>query len=218
MPDVTGQPADRGGAGSEYGWEPGLHAHNHSVLIPALAKILADPPGRRLLDLGCGNGSLTNSVAAMGFEVVGSEYSESGLAGARASFPDIDFVAHDIATPMPAKLTDRFDVVLAAEVIEHLFLPRTLFARAAEALAPGGQLVITTPYHSWTKNLALAVTNKFDHHWRPGWDHGHIKFFSRATLTAMAQECDFEPVGFYRVGRIPPLAMSMILVCRRAAG
>ena len=75
-----------------------------------------------------------------------------------------------------------FDTVLSAEVVEHLFLPRELFARAREALGDGGRLVVTTPYHGYAKNLALAVFGQFDQHWVPLSDYGHIKFFSKATL------------------------------------
>jgi 2-polyprenyl-3-methyl-5-hydroxy-6-metoxy-1,4-benzoquinol methylase len=203
------------GLRSEYGWTSSDHAHNHSVLIPALKRILGEGRGRRLLDLGCGNGALTATMAEWGFASTGTELSSSGLTLARRAHPAIDYVAHDLNDPLPHPLHQNFEVVVSAEVIEHLLLPRNLFARAAEALPPGGRLVLTTPYHSWPKNLALALTNGFDHHWSPGWDYGHIKFFSRRTLTEMARECGFQPTSFHRIGRIPPLAMSMALVCTR---
>jgi 2-polyprenyl-6-hydroxyphenyl methylase/3-demethylubiquinone-9 3-methyltransferase len=141
--------------------------------------------------------------------------SASGFEIAQREFPDLAWVQHDIADPLPQELRHRFDVVLAGEVIEHLFLPRQLFSRAEEALAPGGRLVLSTPFHGYWKNLALAVTNRYDVHWRPGWDYGHIKFFSQKTLGAMAAEVGWRPVGWKLVGRVPQLAKTMILVAER---
>jgi 2-polyprenyl-6-hydroxyphenyl methylase/3-demethylubiquinone-9 3-methyltransferase len=123
----------------------------------------------------------------------------------------VTFHAHDISQPLPDDLRDRFDVVLSAEVIEHLFFPRELFARAREGLVGCGHTVITTPYHGYWKNLALALSGKFDHHWSSQADFGHIKFFSEHTLGELMLECGFTPDGFTRVGRIPSFAASMIM-------
>jgi len=46
----------------------------------------------RVLDLGCGNGSLSNLIAQQGYEVVGAEESESGVKAARLSFPNCNFI------------------------------------------------------------------------------------------------------------------------------
>lgn len=75
--------------------------------------------------------------------------------------------------------------------------------------------MITTPYHGYWKNLALAMTGGFDRHWQTLADYGHIKHFSEPTLSALLRECGFEPTAFERVGRIPPLAASMIMTGRR---
>jgi len=200
----------------EYEYETAVPLHNHGYLAPALLDMLGPAHDRRLLDLGCGNGALTKAMADAGFRTVGMESSQSGLEIARHTYPELDWVSQDIDTPIVPGLNGQFDVVVAAEVIEHLFLPRNLFDRAAEALRADGELVITTPFHGYWKNVALAITNKFDQHWRPGWDYGHIKFFSRATLSEMAVEKAFMPRRWKMVGRVPPLAKSMIMVAARA--
>lgn len=200
---------------TEYEWHGAGHAHNHKVLLPKLQEVLGFGAGKRLIDLGCGNGSMTAAFADRSYRTVGVDIAASGVRHAQQAHPDLEFLAHDLGEPLPRRLHQRFDVALSAEVIEHLLLPRSLFRRADEALKPGGRLVITTPYHGWLKNLALAVTNKFDGHWSPGWDYGHVKFFSRATLIEMTNECGFTVESVHRVGRIPALAMSMVLVARK---
>ncbi|TVR67116.1 MAG: methyltransferase [Candidatus Competibacteraceae bacterium] len=47
------------------------------------------------------------------------------------------------------------------------------------------------------------------------WDHGHIKFWSMRTLTALLEEAGFREIRFERVGRVPPLAKSMIVTARK---
>ncbi len=194
----------------EYTWISASLLPNHSYLAPTMLRTVGDGEGRSILDLGCGNGALTSLYAKQGFTAVGAERSGSGLEIARTTFPDVRFVAQDLEQPLSEDLRQKFDIVVATEVIEHMLLPRQLFARAHEALKPGGMILFSTPFHGYWKNLALAVTNRFDQHWDVSWDYGHVKFFSMATLSAMAVECGFEPQGFERLGRVPALAKTMV--------
>ncbi len=192
-------------------WQAIADPPDHRYLVPAVLEALGAPAGRSVLDVGCGNGALSAKLAARGFTMTGIDFEPSGIALAGAAYPHITFRRHDIGAPLPTDLLGRFDAVVSTEVIEHLLLPRQLFARAREALRPGGALVVSTPYHGYTKNLALALLGRFDRHWSAGSDYGHIKFFSPSTLTALASECGFAPVGLTRAGRIPPLAATMVL-------
>ena len=55
------------------------------------------------------------------------------------------------------------------------------------------------------------VTGRSDSHWGPLADYGHIKFFSKKTLSQIARECGFEPVRVLGAGRIPLLAATMVM-------
>lgn len=79
----------------------------------------------------------------------------------------------------------------------------------------GGVAIISTPYHGYWKNLALAVTGKMDRHFTALWDHGHIKFWSRKTLKKLLLEARFSDIKFVRVGRIPLFAKSMIAIVKK---
>ena len=87
--------------------------------------------------------------------------------------------------------------------------------RACTIFWNGGVALITTPYHGYWKNLALALTGTMDDHFTALWTHGHIKFWSRGTLGQLLDEAGFENIRFHRVGRIPPLAKSMIAVAEK---
>jgi len=80
-------------------------------------------------------------------------------------------------------------VVLSLEVVEHLYAPRHYARTVFELLRPGGVAVISTPYHGYWKNLALALMGKLDAHFTALWDHGHIKFWSVRTLMSASRAC-----------------------------
>lgn len=79
----------------------------------------------------------------------------------------------------------------------------------------GGAAILSTPYHGYWKNLAMALSGKMDAHFTALWDHGHIKFWSINTLTALLEEAGLRDLHFERVGRFPALAKSMIAVARK---
>lgn len=198
-----------------YRWDSAAHNASHTYLLPALFEILDGVRGpRRCFDLGCGNGSVARAVSARGWRVSGVDPSDEGIARAKEAYPELDLHQAE-ASPVLAERFGTFPVVYSLEVIEHVYAPR-VFARTLAALtAPGGVAIVSTPYHGYWKNLALALTGKMDAHFTALWDHGHIKFWSFATLGALLREVGFGQIEFRRVGRIPPLAKSMIAVARR---
>ena len=199
-------------ATQEFVWEDTKVPGAHRYLVPPTVRVLRERGARVVLDLGCGNGSLTALLQCRNFFVVGCDASASGIALARQAHPTVDFFEHDISNPLPPSFEGAYDAVVSLEVVEHLMQPRNLVVRAYSALRPGGVLILSTPYHGYLKNLSLALTNKFDEHWHPLRDFGHVKFFSRRTLSQLACEAGFSVRSVLRVGRIPVFACSMILV------
>lgn len=197
-------------------WVSAEDQPHHGYVVPAMLRALGPPSGRRLLDLGCGNGAITAKLAAAGFAASGVDFEQHGIEIASMALPGIDFRVHDLAQPLPPELSGRFDLVVTAEVIEHLFLPRELFARAREAIGDrSGRLVVTTPYHGYVKNLVIALFGRCDHHASPLADFGHIKFFSKKTLAEMGRQCGFHSTRFTLAGRVPPLSASMVMTAER---
>ena len=190
----------------EFVWaEEGL-TDAHGLLLDTLTDWLRQLAPRKVLDLGCGNAALTNELSKARFEMSGLDSSESGIAIGRTNYPALELIHANLNERLPESLHGRYDAVVTVEVVEHLFAPRLLFQRAREAIGKTGTLILTTPYHGFLKNLALAVTNRFDQHWHPLRDYGHIKFFSAKTIKQLFAEQGFRVTRFARVGRCPPLA------------
>ena len=201
----------------EYPYTTPVSNPSHEYLAPVLRALLRQvQPHASFLDLGCGNGFLTAVAAAAGRKVVAVDLSVSGVTLARECYPGILFLEGDVCGDLPLKLQrESFDVVTCLEVIEHVYAPRALLANCRRALKPGGMLILSTPYHGYWKNLALAVTGKLDDHFTALWDGGHIKFWSRRTLFRLLDETGFRGPQFFGVGRIPYLWKSMIVTSRK---
>lgn len=196
---------------NEFEWDASGFTEVHKFVLPPLRKILERKMYHSIIDIGCGNGVLTNELRKQSEHCVGTDFSKSGIEIARKCYPCVDFYVTPVEAELPVQLHNAFELAVSVEVIEHLLLPRQLFARAKEALKPGGDFIISTPYHGYFKNIALALLNKFDAHWHPLRDYGHVKFFSIKTLNDLFLEQGFEVVDTSRVGRVSPLARSVIM-------
>jgi 2-polyprenyl-6-hydroxyphenyl methylase/3-demethylubiquinone-9 3-methyltransferase len=188
----------------------------NAYLWPEVKKIISmrDWPDRRAFDLGCGNGATANMLSRLGFSVTGTDPSESGISAGRDAYPNVSLHVGDCYQPLSTAF-GRFPLVVSLEVIEHCIHPRAFARCIYNLLLPGGLAIISTPYHGYWKNLALAITGMMDQHFTALWDGGHIKFWSIPTLRVLLIECGFVEVRFVRVGRVPPLAKSMIAVATR---
>lgn len=200
----------------------------HDKRKPHSASIYADTPiaylpqplsGKRILDVGCGNGYWSNRIRELGGgEVIGIDASTQGIEIARSQYPGVRFeqvlMNDQILTDLDSA---PFDGVISVEVIEHIFDPRGFVKSCFQALKPGGTLVLTTPYNGYLKNLALSLANKWDFHLNPLWDGGHIKFWSKRTITRLLLEMGFVDITFEGCRRVPYLWMGMVLSARKPA-
>ena len=197
--------------------DAGLNAA-HRYLMPMLLKILrrcSFPQGpKRIFELGCGNGAVANELSAAGYDVTGVDPSDDGIRIAGQHYPHLKLSPGSSYEDL-AKRHGTFPVAVSLEVIEHVYAPRRFAAALHELIEPGGVAILSTVYHGYWKNLALAIAGKWDAHFTALWDHGHIKFWSRTTLRQLLKEAGFSDVNFFRVGRVPIFAKSMIAVAKK---
>jgi 2-polyprenyl-6-hydroxyphenyl methylase/3-demethylubiquinone-9 3-methyltransferase len=108
----------------------------------------------------------------------------------------------------------HFDLLVSIEVVEHLYDPESFLTRVRNALTPGGVFVLTTPYHGYLKNLLIAASGKFDAHYNPLNKGGHIKFWSKRTITTLLESAGFKVERISGVGRLPWCWKSMVVFAR----
>lgn len=165
-----------------------------------LREELGQTSAKRVLDAGCGVGTIVAALAAEGFDASGIDISPSAIKLARRTHPQRSFTAHSVEDlPWPIQ-ENSVDAVVAFELIEHLLRPRRLLEGARTALARGGHIALTTPYHGLLKNLALASLG-FERHFAVEGDH--IRFFTDGELRRLLEETGFRVERTIHFGRWP---------------
>jgi 2-polyprenyl-3-methyl-5-hydroxy-6-metoxy-1,4-benzoquinol methylase len=199
----------------DYGFTESAAAHTFHYLQEPIVEMLNNNTSRCILDLGCGNGYLVNFLISKGYDAYGTDASVEGITIAKKTNPD-RFFLQDLSTgKLPNELqAKKFDTIISTEVIEHLYDPAGFIIFCKEAIITGGEIIISTPYHGYLKNLVLSLFNKWDTHLNPMWYGGHIKLWSRNTLSNALINAGFTNIEFKGCGRVPYFWKSMIIKAR----
>lgn len=201
---------------TEYTYRSSDPSHDDRFLWGAVSRALVQsiPPPATIFEIGCGNGVNARRMSALGYSVTATDPSVSAIAAASSVPGSIRYEVAGVYDPLVERY-GTFDIVVALEVLEHLYAPRTLIQRACDLLRPGGFLLLSTPYHGWLKNVLIAATGRYDKHVNPLWDHGHIKFFSPHTLRVLIAEGELVVISLRRLGRVPVVARTMLVLAKR---
>ncbi|MBM3299578.1 MAG: methyltransferase domain-containing protein [Deltaproteobacteria bacterium] len=173
-------------------------------------ELLGDLHGKRFLDYGCGGGLFTVSAARQGaLEALGVDSLETALSTARllARREGVEGRCRFVLSAEFPRCSprNRFDVVLIKDVIEHVPDDQALLDTAAEAMVPGGLLVVSTQ-NSLSLNYLLEGTYRRgllrDKTWF-GWDETHLRFYTPMSLNKKLKRAGFHSDGWRSVYLIP---------------
>jgi 2-polyprenyl-6-hydroxyphenyl methylase / 3-demethylubiquinone-9 3-methyltransferase len=142
--------------------------------------------GLRMLDIGCGGGILSEPLARLGAQVVGADPSEANIAVAKKHAAQVDLLIdyRAVTAEALAERGERFDVVLALEVVEHVADVDLFVTRCAEMVRPNG-LMIAATINRTMKSFALAIVGaEYVLRWLPRGTHTWDKFVTPAELEA----------------------------------
>lgn len=147
----------------------------------------------KLLDIGCGAGGLLAASRKHGWHAQGLDVSSHAANHVRElGFEVFEGELHEAAFP-PA----HFDVVTAAELLEHVFEPRTLLREVARILRPGGLFWTTTPHARGISARMLGLQ------WRCVWPPEHLQLFSIRGLKSLLRETGFRDIHVDTTGGNP---------------
>ena len=147
----------------------------------------------RLLDIGCGAGVATEALARRGFSVLGLDAAGEAIEAARSHAVGQDLPlayrvgsAEDLLAP-----GQRFPVITALEVIEHVSDPVTFLGTLRDLLIPGGRLFLSTLNRTPRSFLAAKVAAEYLLRWLPVGTHDWRRFITPAELAAMLRDLGF---------------------------
>lgn len=142
--------------------------------------------GLRILDIGCGAGILSEPLARMGAEVVGADPSAANIAAAKQHAEQAGLAIDYRATTIEALAVsdERFEAVLAMEVVEHVADVTLFLKQCAQLVKPGGILIVAT-INRTLKSFALAIIGaEYVLRWLPRGTHRWDKFVTPNELAA----------------------------------
>jgi len=148
------------------------------------AKRLDCLAGLRMLDIGCGGGLLSEPLARLGAAVVGADPAEANIAAARLHAVESGLAVDYRATTAEAlaEAGERFDVVLAMEVVEHV-ADVDLFVKLTAGMVEPGGLMIAATLNRTIKSFALAIVGaEYVLRWLPRGTHQWDKFVTPEEL------------------------------------
>ena len=148
---------------------------------------LADRHEARILDLGCSDGRLAQRLRDLGHHVTGVDLIAHDGVKERVD----RFIEGDLDQGIPPEVEGPFDVVLAADVLEHVRHPQDTLDQVHALIAPGGSLMISVPnFGHWYPRLKVAA-GRFDYDRRGILDEDHIRFFTRRSLERLIEAHHF---------------------------
>lgn len=164
-------------------------------------------PGRRVLDLGCRTGALTQHYAA-GNDVVGVDVDRDALARAEERL-GIETVWADVEAGLPFE-DASFDVVVAGEILEHLADPATAVAHVRRVLRPAGTFVGSVPNAFRLKSRVAYARGRYP----VDWDPTHLQLFTPGALRALLADFDDVEIRFAigRFVRLQPRLMANVQI------
>lgn len=144
--------------------------------------------GKKVLDIGCRDGALTKFYA-QGNDVTGMDIDSSALVRASESL-GIKTIHSDLNDIWA--LEETFDIVVACEIIEHVYYPEKVLKKIYEALKPGGILLGSIPHaFSLQSRLRLLFASKKNTALE---DPTHINHFSGKEFKRLLEEAHFDDI------------------------
>jgi 2-polyprenyl-3-methyl-5-hydroxy-6-metoxy-1,4-benzoquinol methylase len=160
---------------------------SHSVIL----SLLGEGRGQRLLDIGAAQADMAQLLTSQGYEVTAVEGDPALASMGRGKCREV--VVADLDQPLP-DLHGPFDIVLYADVLEHLKDPQRALRDINQQLKPGGIVLVSVPNiaHLWVRLRLLR--GKFDYMDRGILDRTHLRFFTRVSLEALLREAGLDLV------------------------
>ncbi|OMH30910.1 bifunctional 2-polyprenyl-6-hydroxyphenol methylase/3-demethylubiquinol 3-O-methyltransferase UbiG [Motiliproteus sp. MSK22-1] len=152
--------------------------------------------GKQVLDIGCGGGILSESMAVRGAEVTGIDMGETPLkiaklhgleTGIKVNYRQI--TAEEIASEEP----DSYDVVTCLEMLEHVPDPSSIVKACAKLVKPGGQVFFSTLNRNPKSFLLAIVGAEYLLNMVPRGTHDHSKFIRPSELAKWCRESGLQP-------------------------
>jgi 2-polyprenyl-3-methyl-5-hydroxy-6-metoxy-1,4-benzoquinol methylase len=157
-----------------------------------------------VLDVGCGGGFVAERLKSQGCQITGIDNDEVLLRRAQTVCSEV--IRHDLEAVDTLVVSKRFDVVVMADILEHLRAPEKLLAKAKSWLRPNGFVVISIPNVAHVSVRGKLLLGHFDYTTYGILDQTHLRFFTRRTFASFLDASGYKITDSIAVGRFPILS------------
>ena len=173
-----------------------------------LMTYIATRPAGVLVDLGCSDGSLTSEFKKQGHHVIGVDLNHH-----HGVEDNVDsFIQCNLDDGLPASLQDKIDIVVCADVLEHVRNPQQILEQLRPNMNHGGVVIASIPnFGHWYPRIRTAL-GLFDYDRRGILDDTHVRFFTRRSFERTARSAG------YNVKRIGYTSLPFEIVSRGGSG
>jgi len=178
---------------------------------------------KRILDIGCGGGILCEAMAKSGGRVTGLDAEPDAIAAATTHAKATDLNIEYLCQPIETYRADPFPVITCLEMLEHVATPQMIINEAANLLAPGGYLFLSTINRSALAYAKVVLAAEYILGLLPKQTHDYKRFIKPSELAAMVRAADLELVDltgfrYHPVSRtatlVPTITDNYLLVAR----
>jgi SAM-dependent methyltransferase len=149
----------------EAGWTPPIR---YLLRRNRILSLLSKMPGGKLLEVGCGSGALLCDLTRLGFSACGLETSANALTMGQ-KLAALSSSPHEITSSPDTTWSNKFDLVCAFDVLEHIQDDHLALQTWRQWLAPGGRLILSVPAH----RKRWGAGDEWAGHWRR-YDRGDL--------------------------------------------
>ncbi len=150
---------------------------------------------KKIIDVGCGGGILTDAMAAKQAQVTGIDMSEAALSVAKLhqleSGQSVDYIQSTVED-MAEQRAGEFDVVTCLEMLEHVPDPASVITACAKLLKPNGHLFVSTINRTAKAFVFAIVGAEYILKLLPKGTHEYAKFIKPSEIATWAREADIE--------------------------
>ncbi|MEW8277808.1 MAG: bifunctional 2-polyprenyl-6-hydroxyphenol methylase/3-demethylubiquinol 3-O-methyltransferase UbiG [Candidatus Thiodiazotropha sp.] len=162
--------------------------------------------GRRVLDVGCGGGILSESMAAHGAQVTGIDMGEAPLQVARLHLLESGLEINYERIPverLAREQPESFDLITCMEMLEHVPDPTSVVSACARLVKPGGRLFFSTINRNPKSYLFAILGAEYLLKLLPKGTHDYAKFIRPSELHAWMRKAELNSLGMTGVGYNP---------------
>ena len=174
----------------EYRFKHDAHSSHGKI-----KKIIENTYPNKLLDIGCAAGELSEFASQLGHEVVAIDLNQT-----MKNLGRVIFIQHDLDNGLPSTLAEKFDLVICADVLEHLRTPDKLLYELQDRLTASGRIIASIPnFGNWYPRTRVLL-GKFDYDARGILDQSHLRFFTKKSFIRIANIAGYDVTKIWTTG------------------